>query len=189
MLGFSLQDHNLRQPPPIMEVEDREPGVPRQGWQHAAVQLPRMSPLVGRVLGSLFVPVLHSRIDSALFRVLLQRRLHLPLPLSKRICGCGRPLDPFGHHCATCSMTGALGRRVRSGECGRQSLQGSWGQSRDEHVCAGHGLGGACGWRQKALGSGRRRPSNARRSAVSSSCPLFVAVEERRQGATTTVWP
>ena len=22
--------------PPIMEVEDKEPGVPRQGWQHAA---------------------------------------------------------------------------------------------------------------------------------------------------------
>ena len=51
---------------------------------------------------------------------------------------------------------------LRSGECGRQSLQGSWGQSRDEHVCARHGLGGACGWRQQALGSGRRRVDGPR---------------------------
>ena len=121
------------QRPPIMEVEGREPGVPRQGWQHAAairiessfrteILMPRMGPVEQALLRSQSGPCAGvafsvcpssplTRIDSALFRVLLQRRLHLPLPLSQRICGCGRPLDPFGHHRAACSRTGALGRR------------------------------------------------------------------------------
>ena len=51
-----------------------------------------------------------TRIESPLFRVLLQRRLSLPLPLSQRICGCGLPYDPFGHHRSACSRT-RLGRR------------------------------------------------------------------------------
>ena len=120
------------QRPPIMEVEDSEPGV-RQGWQHAAairiessfrteILMPRMSPVEQALLRSQSGPCAGvpfsacpssppTRIDSALFPVLLQRRLHLPLPLSKRICGCGQPLDPFGHHRAACSRTGALGMR------------------------------------------------------------------------------
>ena len=52
-----------------------------------------------------------TRIDSALFRVLFLRRLRLPLPLSFRLCTCGRPLDSFGHHRAACSRAGVLGRR------------------------------------------------------------------------------
>ena len=106
------------QRPPIIEVEDREPGVPRQGRQHAAairiessfrteILMPRMSPVEQALLRSQSGPCAGvafsvcpssplTRIDSALFRVLLQRRLHLPLPLSQRICGSGRPLDPFG---------------------------------------------------------------------------------------------
>ena len=51
------------------------------------------------------------RFDSHLFRVLLLRRLHLPLPLSSRACRCGRPLDCLGHHRASCSRAGVLGRR------------------------------------------------------------------------------
>ena len=51
-----------------------------------------------------------TRIESPLFRVLLQRRLSLPLPLSQRICGCGLPNDPFGHHRAACSWTGVVGK-------------------------------------------------------------------------------
>ena len=99
--------------------------VSRQGWQHAAairiessfwteILMPRMRSQSGPCTGVAFSVCPSSpltRIDSALFRVLLQRRLHLPLPLSQRICGCGRPLDPFGHHPAACSRTGALGRR------------------------------------------------------------------------------
>ena len=52
-----------------------------------------------------------SRIGSHFFRVLLLRRLRLPLPLSARQCRCGRPLDAFGHHRAACARAGVLGRR------------------------------------------------------------------------------
>ena len=119
--------------PPVIGDEDREPGVPRQGWQHAAAScvesdfraatlMPRMNPVERTLLRSQSGPCAGvpfttcpssplTRIDSALFRVLLQRRLRLPLLLSQRICGCGQPLDSFGHHRAACSRTGALGRR------------------------------------------------------------------------------
>ena len=46
-----------------------------------------------------------TQIESPLFRVFLQRRLRLPLPLSQRFCGCGNPFDSLGHHRATCSRT------------------------------------------------------------------------------------
>ena len=121
------------QRPPIMEVEDREPGVPRQGWQHATairiessfrteILMPRMSPVEqallrsqsGSCAGVAFSVCPSSpltRIDSALFRVLLQRRLQSPRSM----------FEDWG-----------LGKEgLRSGECGHQSLQGSWGQSRD----------------------------------------------------------
>ena len=45
------------------------------------------------------------------FQVLLLRRLWLPLPPTKRTCGCGRLLDSFGHHRAACANVGVLGRR------------------------------------------------------------------------------
>ena len=51
------------------------------------------------------------RIEPQCFRVLLLRRLRLPLPLSQRTCRCGRPLYIFGHHCAACAAASVLGRR------------------------------------------------------------------------------
>ena len=45
---------------------------------------------------------------SHLFRVLLLRRLRLPLPLSARICRCCRILDPLGDHRAACAQAGVL---------------------------------------------------------------------------------
>ena len=51
------------------------------------------------------------RFDPDIFRVLLLRRLRLPLPLSSHSCRCGRPLDCLGHHRASCSRAGVLGRR------------------------------------------------------------------------------
>ena len=45
---------------------------------------------------------------SHLFRVLLFRRLRLPLPLSARICRCRRILDPLGDHRAACAQAGVL---------------------------------------------------------------------------------
>ena len=50
-------------------------------------------------------------LSSQSFRVLLLRRLHLPLPLSSLNCRCGRPLDCFGHHRSACAVSGVLGRR------------------------------------------------------------------------------
>ena len=52
-----------------------------------------------------------TRIESPLFRVLLQRRLRFLLPLSARQCRCGRPLDNLGHDRAACARAGFLERR------------------------------------------------------------------------------
>ena len=43
-----------------------------------------------------------------LFRVLLLRRLRLPLPFAERTCRCRRLLDPFGDHRAACARSGVL---------------------------------------------------------------------------------
>ena len=40
------------------------------------------------------------RFDPQPFRVLMSRRLRLPMPLSSRSCRCGRLPDSLGHHCA-----------------------------------------------------------------------------------------
>ena len=119
--------------PPFHDVDDQEPGVVRHGWQHEAVsrverhfrERQLMPPLAdherallrsqsGPFAGVAFCEAPASyltRIDSHLFRVLLLRRLCLQLPLSVRTCRCGRLLDPFGHHRASCSRSGMLGRR------------------------------------------------------------------------------
>ena len=47
----------------------------------------------------------------ALFRVLLLRRLRLPLPFAARSCRCDRLLDPLGDHRAACPRSGALRSR------------------------------------------------------------------------------
>ena len=119
--------------PPLREPEHHKPGGTRAGWQHEAasrvdrqfrtdVLLPQMSaqqramlrsqsgPVAG-VLFSTAPPSLLTRMEPALFRVLLQRRLSLPLSLTARSCQCGRLLDAFGHHWTACSRSGVLGRR------------------------------------------------------------------------------
>ena len=119
--------------PALRNVEEFEPGCQRTGWQHeAAIEVerefrdvdlfPRMAeheralvrsqggPMAGMSLAA--VPSNpHTRIEPQLFRVLLLRRLRLPLPLSSRACRCGRLLDVFGHHRASCALAGVLGRR------------------------------------------------------------------------------
>ena len=54
--------------------------------------------------------------------------LHLPLPLSNRICGCARPLDSHGHHRAACGRTGVLGGRGFRLEsaAARRGCSGGW---------------------------------------------------------------
>ena len=119
--------------PEPREPELHEPGGQRVGWQHEAASrverqfrathiLPHLTPTRRAMLRSQSGPVAGipfsvapssflTRLDPTLFRVLLQRRLSLPLPLSKRSCRCGRLLDAFSHHRAACSRSGVLGRR------------------------------------------------------------------------------
>ena len=52
-----------------------------------------------------------TQIPPHLFRIVLLRRLRLPLPLSLHTCRCGRPIDSFGHHRAACARAGVFGRR------------------------------------------------------------------------------
>ena len=124
--------HNLANGarPPFHDLDDQEPGVVRHGWQHEAASrverdvrerrlMPRLADHERALLRSQSGPFAGlafcvapasflTRIDSHLFRVLLLRRLRLPLPLSVRTCRCGRLLDPFGHHRASCSRAGVF---------------------------------------------------------------------------------
>ena len=52
-----------------------------------------------------------TKIPPQLFRVVLLRRLGLPLPLTARSCRCGRPLDSCGHHRAACARASVLAGR------------------------------------------------------------------------------
>ena len=72
--------------------------VPRASPAHRAMLRSQGGPLSGLPFTTLPLSPLQ-RFDSHLFRVLLLRRLHLPLPLSSR------------HHRASCSRAGVLGRR------------------------------------------------------------------------------
>ena len=117
-------------PPIPMDMGD--PFQPRQGWQHFVSDtveerhlhqtlrtlLPPQRALVRSQGGPLsarpFVCCPTSRLTKfqpQSFRILLLRRLHLPLPLSSRSCQCGRLLDCLGHHRSACAVAGVLGRR------------------------------------------------------------------------------
>ena len=48
------------------------------------------------------------RTDSPLFRVLLSRRLRLPLLLVRCFCRCGRSIDVYGHHRLACARAEIL---------------------------------------------------------------------------------
>ena len=72
-----------------------------------------------------------TRIETPLLRVLVQRRLRLPLPLSQRICGCGLSVDPLGHH------------RVGRGKRTCKGLQGSRRTGGHKLVRPQHGPGRA----------------------------------------------
>ena len=112
------------------DLEDDSP-APRVGWQRpASSRLERqcasemwpefnqteralMLSQTGPMCGEPFTcfPSTKERFDPQSFRLLLLRRLHLPLPLTARRCRCGRLLDSNGHHRAACARVGVLGRR------------------------------------------------------------------------------
>ena len=151
--------------PGPVEPEDLEPGSVRRGWQHEAAShadrhfrehvlfdrlLPRdrvqvrsqAGPGASSALTALPTSY-HTRIPAHLFRVTLLRRPRLPLPLTSHRCRCGRPIDSFGHHCASCARSGVLGQRgFRFGECCRPHMPRSR-RTRDDQ-CVGPGLGLGC---------------------------------------------
>ena len=119
--------------PPDREPEEFEPGTVMRGWQHEAASrverrhrdeelFPGMNDASRALIRSQAGPgagmalstsplCLHTRFDSQVFRVILLRRLQLPLPLTARNCRCGHHLDVFGHHRAACARAGVLSRR------------------------------------------------------------------------------
>ena len=118
-----------RPPPPPLD----DPGGWRTGWQHEAASrverhfrdtslMPRLNDTEKGLLRSQSGPLsgaalttaptcFHTRIEPHLFRLLLLRRLRLPLPPCVPVCRYGRPLDSFGHHHAACPRAGLLARR------------------------------------------------------------------------------
>ena len=119
--------------PPDREPEEFEPGTVRRGWQHEASSrverkhreeelFPQMTPASRALIRSQAGPgaglalstsplCLLTRFPSQVFRVILLRRLQLPLPLTARNCRCGHHLDVFGNHRAACARAGVLSRR------------------------------------------------------------------------------
>ena len=74
------------------------------------------SPYAGRVFTTIpYGP--ESTYSSEHFRLLILRRLRLPLPLSARTCRCRRTLDPLGDHRSACAQSGLLRRRGRPRIC------------------------------------------------------------------------
>ena len=53
-----------------------------------------------------------TRVADDEFRVMLLRRLHLPLPLAPKRCACGGLLDVYGDHRSACAQVGVLARRA-----------------------------------------------------------------------------
>ena len=120
-------------PPPFDPQEPPEPGEWRHGWQFYAASardnffrtrtlFPGVSRSCQALLRSQSGPnsgVVFSTpptsplssMDPAPFRVLLLRRLRLPLPPTSRLCSCRHFLDPLGDHRSACGVSGVLARR------------------------------------------------------------------------------
>ena len=107
------------------DVEDDAPGIGR-GWQKAAsaaldldaasaaMPLSQSGPCSAQVF--LMLPVCPE-----LFRVLLLRRLRLPLPFVPARCRCGREQDALGDHRSACPRSGVL--RARGGPLERAAAR------------------------------------------------------------------
>ena len=114
--------------PNLRNAKEVEPASFRTGWHHEAaarmewqhrerVVKPVLSDSARALLRAQSGPAAgmslsavpsspQTRIESQLFRVLLLRRLRLPLPPASRLCRCGRLLDSFGHHRASSAQAG-----------------------------------------------------------------------------------
>ena len=108
----------------------------------------------------------HSRFDPQLFRVLLLRRLWLPIPPSDRNCRCGLPLDLRGHHRAGCATAGVLGRR------------GFALESAAAHVCREAGARVSLNVRVQDMDLARPDAlDNRRLEIVADGLPLFLGAQ------------
>ena len=138
----------------VREPEGLEPGIERGGWQHEAssrVERQQREVLFERLLprdrawvrsqsgpgGSLALTTcptsVLTKIPPHLFIVVLLRRLRIPLPLAPHTCGCGLPIDSFGHHRASCTRTGGIGAAgIRTRECCSARVLG--GRGTGDHV-------------------------------------------------------
>ena len=105
-----LENRWQHDPSLLLEQRFVDVVVPRASRTQRAMLRSQGGPLTGLPFTTLPLTPLH-RSESHLFSVLLMRRLHLPLPLSSRFCRSERPLDCLGHHRASCSRAGVLGRR------------------------------------------------------------------------------
>ena len=179
------------QRPPIMEV-DREPGVPRQGWQHAAairiessfrteILMSRMSPVEQPLLRSQSGPCAGGSILClSQLSTHASRLSFIPgaspapppspssfVPAHLRVWPAARSFWPPPPR--RMFEDWALGRRSCPLESAAARVcREAWGRVVTNMFVRDMDWGGACGWRQQALGSGRRRPAVARRSAVGS---------------------
>ena len=133
-LVIPLWEELANTPPERVEPELNQP---KMGWQQRASQkledrfihdtvwpalktVPDLSS-AARPLASAPLTVLPTskatKLDAQPFRLLLCRKLHLPLHLSMRTCRCGRLLDVFGHHRAAFAVAGVLGKKGYPLEC------------------------------------------------------------------------
>ena len=113
--------------------DEREFGEFLRGWQHRAalagdkraldlhlshtdaasraLLLSQAGPHAGRAF-TVFPTSAELTVPSPLFRVLLLRRLRLPLPVTPRTCACRGRLDSLGDHRAACATSGVLASRA-----------------------------------------------------------------------------
>ena len=202
--GFDMVSWDeLSRAPPTFQ-EDPEPNQPKVGWQQKATrkleerfiqdevwpalddtQRALLQSQHGPLASSPFTAVPTSRVtrmDAQPFRLLMCRRLHLPLPLSLRTCRCGRRLDSFGHHRAAAQVCREAGARVATNVlCGMWTWQLStlWTVGGWKWVVDGltlwHGAQLAI---DTTLVSPLRRDGTARRRAANHD---GAALEEARQ--------
>ena len=153
-----------RAEPEVVEPDAYQPGCTRQGWHEVSSRLeeefreslfPDMVPSRQALLRSQSGPGASAafsvtpssaltRIESPLFRVLLQRRLHLPLS-HLRMWPSHRLFWPTSRSLRADKGAGKKGVPTR--KYGSAHLQGSWRPCGAEHAGPEHGLGCACGRR------------------------------------------
>ena len=76
-----------------------------------ALLLSQAGPQAGRALHVLRTAA-ELRLPSDLLRIVLLRRLRMPLPAAARACRCGRPADALGDHVTVCPTSGVLRTRA-----------------------------------------------------------------------------